>query len=228
MIGNSKKLKGDFVYSKYADQRKYADVDNLDDYIALTPSERERWGFWYKEPNSYLVGGGDFDAFWKKHYPIQYRIREFCFDVKIWFGVKKRQWYEKVTCRIWPKNQWARDAIPNIWSDKMSLIEDFLFAVIVDFVEKENETPIVDWDYDEHHRKIWARVMAVYNFIKVELPARQEKAGVYLRSLYRREGESIKDQIRNFMAFAHEKSKRDKKVELALQLYDSETQELIQ
>ena len=103
-----------------------------------------------------------------------------------------------------------------------------MFATIVDFVEKENENPIVDWDYDEHHRKIWSQVTAVYNFIKVELPARREKEGEYLRFLYRREGESPKDQIRNFIAFAHEKSKRDKNVELALQLYESETQELIQ
>ena len=225
---DAKKLKGDYFDSKYQDKRKYANAHNLEDYIALPVSERERWGFWYKEPSSYLVGGGDFDSFWKKHYPLQYRVREFFSDVKIWLSVKKRQWYERVICRIRPKNKWATQVIPHTWTDKTSLIEEFLFASIVHFVEEEGKTSMVDWNHDERHRDIWRRITNVYNFITVELPEREKQEGEWLRLLCKDEGKSVKEQINSFLANGFKKNKKERKIQLALDLHESETQELIQ
>tara|TARA_R100000808_G_scaffold4105_1_gene13684 strand:+ start:31580 stop:32299 length:720 start_codon:yes stop_codon:yes gene_type:complete len=224
-MSNNKPIKGDFIYSTESD-KKYAPVDNLNDYIALPISQRTRWGFWYKEPSSYLVGGGDFDSFWKKHYPLQYRLREFISDVRIWFIINKRRFYENIICRLRPQNKWARHAIPHTWSDKMSLIEDFLFAAIVDFVERENENSIVDWEAEPKHSDAWKRINRVYTFIKVDLPLLQEKEAQYLDKMYDKDGKV--DSTKSIMNWFSEKKESNKKMRLGYSMACEETDRQIQ
>lgn len=196
---------------------KYAKANNVKDYIALPREQREVLGFWYLTPESFLVGGGSFDDYWKENYPIQYRIREFFYDIGIWWSVKKRQFYEKIWVNIFPQNKWARKVIPNHWSDKPELIKDFLFASIVHFVERENEEPIVDWNHDERHRKVWKEINECYDFITKELPARERSYEEQLDELY---SDKVVDQgtgkerVRNWIADGFEDIDKDKQQSL--------------
>jgi len=147
------------------------------------------------------MGGGSFDAFWAENYPIQYRVREFCLDVSIWFSAKRWRFREKVLDRLFPKNKWIRSVIPNHYSDKPELIKDVLFASIVDFVEVENKNLRVDWYSDKKDRKIWQQVKECYDFIVRELPVLEKRVDDLLtETYYSDEEKSKKNQIRDLFA----------------------------
>ena len=95
------------------------------------------FGFWYRLPRLYEVGGGRFEDYWRENYPIQFRLRETCENVYISMSVFKRKLIENVWERMFPKNQWARNAIPHNYSDKIELVQEFLFECVIDFVENE-------------------------------------------------------------------------------------------
>ena len=89
---------------------KNANATNVSQYKKLPKSEREVFGFWYRLPRLYEVGGGRFEDYWRENYPIQFRLRETCENVYISMSVFKRKLIENVWERIFPKNQWARNA----------------------------------------------------------------------------------------------------------------------
>ena len=116
---------------------KYANAVNVKEYKELPKSEREDFGFWYRLPKLYEWGGEKFEDYWKQNYPIQFRIREGIENLLISISVLKDKLIENTWTKIFPKNAWARKVVPNLWCDKPELIQDFLFACIIDFVEKE-------------------------------------------------------------------------------------------
>jgi hypothetical protein len=50
----------------------------------------------------------------------------------------RKFWYEQISCRIWPRQKWLTKQIPKTWQDKDGLIEDLVFACLVNFWEAED------------------------------------------------------------------------------------------
>ena len=72
------------------------------------------------------------------------------------------------------------------YSDKPELIQDFLFASIIDFVENE---PVydIDWLSDKKRKEIWSKIDKSYKFAKYTLPARKKRMKQMLSESYNEE-----------------------------------------
>ena len=162
---------------------KTANVTNVTQYKELPKSEREAFGFWYRLPKLYEWGGERFEDYWKSNYPIQFRIREGIENLLISISVYKDKLIENTWTRIFPKNAWARKIIPHTYSDKPELIQDFLFACIIDFVENE-PTEYTDWESSKEHKQTWETINKLYKFAKHTLPARRNRLNEMLSELY--------------------------------------------
>jgi len=162
---------------------KTANATNVTQYKQLPKSEREAFGFWYRLPKLYEWGGERFEDYWKKHYPIQFRIREGIENLLISISVYKDKLIENTWTRIFPKNAWARKIIPHTYSDKPELIQDFLFASIIDFVENE-PTEYTDWESSKEHKQTWKTINNLYKFAKYTLPARRNRLNEMMSDLY--------------------------------------------
>ena len=162
---------------------KYANAVNVKEYKELPKSQREDFGFWYRLPKLYEWGGEKFEDYWKQNYPIQFRIREGIENLLISISVLKDKLIENTWTKIFPKNAWARKIIPHTYSDKPELIQDFLFASIIDFVENE---PIymTDWQSDKKRAEIYRNIENLYKFAKYTLPARKKRINEMLSELY--------------------------------------------
>ncbi len=83
-----------------------------------------------------------------------------------------------ISCLFFPRNRWATDVIPRRFSDKVELIKNFLFAAVVDYVEKEKG--LEGWTEEEvegmpeHQRNCHREVSEIYPLIK-DLPRLQEE-----------------------------------------------------
>ena len=165
---------------------KYANAVNVKEYKELPKSEREDFGFWYRQPKLYEWGGEKFEDYWKQNYPIQFRIRESIENLLISISVLKDKLIENTWTKIFPKNEWVRKIIPHTYSDKPELIQDFLFASIIDFVENE---PVYDTDWlsDKKRAEVWKTVDKSYKFAKYTLPARKKRMKQMLSESYNEE-----------------------------------------
>ena len=114
---------------------KNVNVSNVKDYDALPTSERECYGI-YRTPEFYEMKGESFEDYWKQKYPIQFFVRNSSENFWITLSVWKDKIIDNTWRRLFPRNAWARKIIPHTYSDKVELIQDFLFASIIDFVEK--------------------------------------------------------------------------------------------
>jgi len=96
--------------------------------------------------------------FWKD---LRYQVRDFFF----------------------PRQRWLTKQIPRSWRDKDFLIETCLFAILVDYVENEDETILKPYDlsddlaaghvsqeYIDYEVEWKNRVKEVYNYIKFHRP----------------------------------------------------------
>jgi len=162
---------------------KYANAVNVKEYKELPKSEREDFGFWYRLPKLYEWGGERFEDYWKQNYPIQFRIRESIENLLISISVFKDKLIENTWTRIFPKNAWARKVVPNTWCDKPELIQDFLFASIIDFVENE-PIDMTDWQSDKKRAEIYRNIENLYKFAKYTLPARRKRLDEMMSELY--------------------------------------------
>jgi hypothetical protein len=162
---------------------KNVNVTNVKDYDALDKSERESFGFWYRLPKLYEYDGDRFEDYWKQTYPIQFRIRDGVENLLISISVYKDKLIENTWRRIFPKNSWARNIIPHTYSDKPELIQDFLFACIIDFVDNE-PVEYTDWESSKEHKQTWETINELYKFAKYTLPARRKRLDEMLSELY--------------------------------------------
>jgi hypothetical protein len=162
---------------------KTVNAINVKQYKELPKSEREIFGFWYRLPKLYEWGGERFEDYWKKHYPIQFRIREGIENLLISISVFKDKLIDNTWTRIFPKNAWARKTIPHTYSDKPELIQDFLFASIIDFVDNE-PTEYTDWESSKEHKQTWETINKLYKFSKHTLPARRKRLDEMMSELY--------------------------------------------
>ena len=95
------------------------------------------------------------DHIWYKWVPQWFRT--FCYRAG-------RVWYSQVSTRIWPRQRWLTKQISCQWNDKVTLIPDVLYAMIIHFVGKDGEDALntVHWEDSDAAmlRDIdhWARV----------------------------------------------------------------------
>lgn len=87
-------------------------------------------------------------------------------------------WY-KIDCYVCPRNEWAHKVIGKQYQDKVSLIPYFLFAAIVNFVDKEEGEDCfgrIDWyNSSKEHRKIANQIKQIYKWSKYDRAAALEK-----------------------------------------------------
>ena len=129
-------------------------IYTLEEYIKAPKSRREnKWG-WYLHPDGFLWNGvfntpNEFDAYWKKEYPIQFFFRETLNDfLKGYFVYPFKRWKYKVHDFFFPKQKWLTKQIPNEYCDKVELIPDILFKILIAFVEEEDGLNHRTWYYE--------------------------------------------------------------------------------
>ncbi len=80
-------------------------------------------------------------------------------------------WYI-VRCYFNPRNKWANKVIPNTYSDKVELIPNFLFAAIINFVDKKDGEDCfgrIDWyNSSKEHRKVAVKIKEIYKWAKYD------------------------------------------------------------
>ena len=162
---------------------KTVSATNVKQYKQLPKSEREVFGFWYRLPRLYEFGGERFEDYWKTNYPIQFRVRDGVENFLISISVFKDKLIDNTWRRIFPRNTWARKAVPHTYSDKPELIQDFLFACIIDFVENE-PTDMTDWQSDKKRAEVWRDINDLYKFAKYTLPKRRKRIDEMMTELY--------------------------------------------
>ena len=98
-------------------------------------------------------------------------------------SVFKDKLIDNTWTRIFPKNTWARKIVPHTYSDKPELIQDFLFASIIDFVDNE-PTEYTDWESSKEHKQTLKTINKLYKFAKHTLPARRKRLDEMMSELY--------------------------------------------
>lgn len=71
-----------------------------------------------------------------------------------------------IKCRIFPRNDWARKAIPNQWHDLDAIFENVLFAGIINYVEGEKCFESLVWDDCAINRKNKKKIEEIYKWAK--------------------------------------------------------------
>jgi len=154
---------------------RFVYVKNAKEYMDMPHKDRTYLYFWYLDG---LVNDGTrilgrkserdaIDTFLKYRFPIQYWVRENGFALK----VKLSLMWDKVRYAINPRQKWLIKQIPNEWNDKVTLIRDVNFAMIVHFIEEEKCFDSTDYERSsEGHAKFAKELIECYNYIKNERP----------------------------------------------------------
>lgn len=154
---------------------RFVYVKNAEEYMNIPRKDRTYLYFWY---NNAIVNDGhrilgrkserdNIETYLQYSFPIQYWIRENGFKLK----VKSSLMWDKVRCAINPRQKWLIKQIPNEWNDKVTLIRDVNFAMIVHFVEGEKCFDSTDYERSsEGHAKFAKELIECYNYIKNERP----------------------------------------------------------
>ncbi len=95
-------------------------------------------------------------------------------DLDMWWYVWKPQWCRTAGQFYWhhirpifaPQNRWAVKPVTRTWQDKCCLIEDWLYAAIIDFVEQEKCFEVTDWNDTEETRRLAAELREIYTWAK--------------------------------------------------------------
>lgn len=154
---------------------KFVYVKSAEEYMNLPRKDRTFMYFWYND--GIIVGGkrilgskADRDAidnFLKYKFPIQYWVRENSFKLNI----KLSGLYDKLRYFINPRQKWLTKQISNEWNDKVTLIRDINFAMIVHFVEDEKCYEKTNYENSGGgHPKFAKELMECYLYIKTRRP----------------------------------------------------------
>lgn len=107
------------------------------------------------------------DTFLKYRFPVQYFLRENGFKLK----VKLSLLWDTIRYFFNPRQKWLTKQIPNSWCDKVTLVRDINFAMIVHFIEGEKCFEHTDYENSgEHHIKFARELMECYLYIKTRRP----------------------------------------------------------
>lgn len=154
---------------------RFVYVSSAEEYINMPRKDRTFMYLWY---NDAIINDGTrilgrkserdvVDNFHKYKFPVQYFLRENGFKLK----VKLDGIYNKIRFAINPRQKWLTKQIPNEWNDKVSLIKDLNFAMIVHFVEDEKCFEMTDYEGSgEIHLKFARELMECYMYITVRRP----------------------------------------------------------
>jgi hypothetical protein len=154
---------------------KYIYVGSAQEYINLPRGQRTFMYLWYhhaiiRDGHRILGRKSERDAvetFLKYKFPVQYWLRENAFTVK----VKISMLWDKLCYFVRPRQRWLTKQIPNEWNDKVTLIRDLNFAMIVHFIEDEKCFENTDYDNSsEGHAEFAKELRECYDYIKNERP----------------------------------------------------------
>lgn len=95
-------------------------------------------------------------------------------DLDMWWYIHRPNWVRKagrfywnhIRCIFVPQNRWAVKPVKRTWRDKPELITEWLYAAIIDFVEREKCFEVTDWDDTETTRRLAAELREVYTWAK--------------------------------------------------------------
>ena len=154
---------------------RYVCVTSAQEYMNMPRSKRTFLYFWYNDAMIYdghrILGRkaerDAVDTFLQYKFPIQYFLRENGFKLK----VKISNLWKKLCCAINPRQKWLTKQIPNEWNDKVTLIRDINFAMIVHFIEGEKCFEYTNYENSgDGHVKFARELMECYLYIKTRRP----------------------------------------------------------
>ena len=112
------------------------------------------------------------DDFHKYRFPVQYWLRENGFSLKCKIG----RAYDWLRYKLNPRQKWLKKQIPDSWSDKVWLIPELNFAMVVHFVEGEKCFDHTDYENSgENHVQFASDLKDCYDYIKNRRPALQKQ-----------------------------------------------------
>jgi hypothetical protein len=106
-------------------------------------------------------------------------------------GYRFRDMVYKVKCFIHPHNVIKIRSLTSEWHDKDTILEEAMFQLLVDYVEKEKCFDTIDWDSDDFNKKISETIRGIYKYVKEERPALQKAHKDALDSWYKSRSEDI-------------------------------------
>jgi hypothetical protein len=155
---------------------KFIYVKSAEEYMNMPHNDRTYLYFWYlhaivNDGHRILGRKADRNAietFLQYRFPIQYWVRENGFKLRI----KIVKAYDEFCYFLNPRQKWLTKKIPNSWCDKVTLVPDVNFAMIVHFVEGEKCFENTDYELSsEGHVKFARELIECYLYIKVRRPA---------------------------------------------------------
>lgn len=89
------------------------------------------------------------------------KIQAFCIYLSInGLSIQNLKW------KLQHQNKWAIKIIGRKFRDKPELIAEWLYAAVIDFVEKEKCFEVTDWDCSEETRRLAAELREIYTWAK--------------------------------------------------------------
>jgi hypothetical protein len=150
-------------------------VKNAQEYMDMPRKDRTYMYFWYLDgiinDGTRILGRKSerdtIDNFLKYKFPVQYWLRQTGFALKIILSKA----YDETCYFLNPRQKWLTKQIPNSWCDKVNLVTDINFAMIVHFVEGEKCFENTDYEGSgEAHAKFAKELMECYLYIKTRRP----------------------------------------------------------
>jgi hypothetical protein len=164
-------------------------VTSLQDYLDTPYSKKTIWYIFYRDHHTQL-DGQDFltsmgskktkaedeliDTHKKFRWPVQYFLRE-TLGLKFFRFRLKDFWYNQVSARLRPRQKWLTDQIPKTWADKVWLIPNVNFYMVIDFVEGEKCFDQTDYDASGEEGVRFAKELKeCYKYVKTERASLEE------------------------------------------------------
>ena len=154
---------------------RYVIVKNSQEYMDMPRKKRTYLYFWYLDAiinDGHSIFGRKserdaIDTFLKYRFPAQYWLRENGFSLKCKLG----RAYDWLRYKINPSQEWLKKQIPDSWCDKVSLVRDLNFAMIVHFIEGEKCFDNTNYEgTSENHAKFARELLECYAYIKTRRP----------------------------------------------------------
>lgn len=83
-----------------------------------------------------------------------------------WVRTTERFYWHHIRPIFAPQNRWAVKPVRRTWQDKCGLIEDWLYAAVIDFVEGEKCFEQTNWEWNDDARRLGAELREVYTWAK--------------------------------------------------------------
>ena len=108
--------------------------------------------------------------------------------------------YYKVKYFFNSPHKWLYRTVPKTrFSDKFQIVEDVLYAAIVDFVEVERCFEFIDWgSSSDEHKKVAKFIQDCYDWIKIQKPKFEVKKQKIIDGAFKRQSlEEMIEDLKN-------------------------------